>query len=201
MTFLDTIHSYENKIEKLKISITQEPNNWLAYQEEVDGIIDSVFNLCWEYERQHADDEVKLYKMKRLFNENFMHYFKLGRLGRMVIEKPFGYHGDFLIIDEIYSNKAETLGLERCMDNYFLRTAASIATRNRKEDFKAYLLEIVNKTKSEVRIMDLASGPCRDIKEFLDKCERGFMPVIIDCVDHDIHAINYGKNVLNGINQ
>lgn len=199
MKFLHTVHSYEKDIDKLKARIEKDPQNWQGYQREVDLIIDSVFNLCWEFERQHADDEAKLYKMKRLFNKNFMHYFRLGRLGSMVIDKPFGYHGDFLIIDEIYKNQASTYGVERCMDNYFLRTPASAATRNRKEDFKNYLAEIIKKASTDVRIMDLASGPCRDVKELLESYKRDDVKIVIDCIDHDINAINYGKSVVNGL--
>ena len=200
MNALNTIHAYEKDIDDLKKSIESEPSNWAAYQKDINRIIDAVFNLCWEFERQNADDEAKLYKLKRLFNKNFMHYFRLGNLGRMVIDKPYGYHGDFLIIDEIYKNEAKTLGLERCLDSYFLNTPASIATRNRKEDFKNYLKEIIHKTSSDIRIMDLASGPCRDIKELMENVRPKNVQVTIDCVDHDLNAIGYGKNILAGTN-
>ena len=199
MNVLDTIHAREKDIDNLKKSIESEPSNWATYQKDINRIIDAVFNLCWEFERQNADEEPKLYKLKRLFSKNFTHYFRLGSLGRMVIDKPCGYHGDFLIIDEIYKNEAKTLGLERCLDNYFLNTPASIATRNRKEDFKNYLKEIIHKTSSDIRIMDLASGPCRDIKELMENVRPGSVQVTIDCVDHDLNAISYGKNILDGI--
>ncbi len=200
MKFLGIVHSYEKEIDLLKKAIDKEQGNWSAYQQKVNQIINSVFGLCWEFERQHADNETKLYKLKRLFNKNFMHYFRLGRLGKMVIDKPYGYHGDFYIIDEIYRNKAATSGLERCLDNYFLETPASIATRNRKEDFKSYLKEIIDSTSSnEIRIMDLASGPCRDIKELLEEYKSVSVPIIFDCVDHDPNAIDYGKKILSAI--
>jgi extracellular factor (EF) 3-hydroxypalmitic acid methyl ester biosynthesis protein len=200
MKFLNQVHLFEKRIDSLKKEISADPNSWQKFQGEVNRIIDSVFELCWEYERQHADNEEQVYKLRRIFTGHFMDYFKLGSLSRMVVEKPFGYHGDFLIIDEIYKNSPTTTGVERCMDNYFLSTPASTATRNRKEDFKNYLTDVVLKAKSDVRIMDLASGPCRDLKEFLDGVNHAQVKIEVDCVDHDPNAIRYGQEVLKQTN-
>lgn len=195
MKLLEIIKGYQNQIKKVSKILSEFPEDWQKYQSETNKVIDEIFSLCWEYERDNADNEAAVYRVKRLFMENFMDYFRLGRLSRMVVDKPYGYHGDFFIIDEIYKNKPATIGLERCMDNYFLNTGASIATRNRKVDFINYLLKIISESEAPVRIMDLASGPCRDVKELFDIVPDDKV-VAVDCVDHDINAIQYGGDIL-----
>ncbi len=82
------------------------------------------------------------------------------------LNKPYGYAGDFEIIDMIYQNAPRSLGFARLYDNYFQMSTISIAVRNRKEDFKAIILDQLKKNRDKkLRILDLASGPCRDISE------------------------------------
>ena len=74
--------------------------------------------------------------------------------------KPFGYAGDFKIIDMIYLNNPLTSGFERLFDNYFQMSSIAVAVRNRKEDFKRMLLDLIKERNGQkLRIMDLASGP------------------------------------------
>jgi 2-polyprenyl-3-methyl-5-hydroxy-6-metoxy-1,4-benzoquinol methylase len=78
-----------------------------------------------------------------------------------------------------------------------LQTEASVATRNRKEDFKGYIAEVTKSCQNDqARIMDLASGPCRDIRELLSEPDALFSNLSIDCIDHDPHAIDYGKKMV-----
>jgi SAM-dependent methyltransferase len=194
---LNTIHDYKRRINSLKTELDSCPEQWAKFQKDLDQLLEVVFRWFAEFERSNVDDEKKIYKMKRLFIEKCRPIIRLGKYNRHVIDKPFGYHGDFMIIDEIYKNKPDTIGIERCMDNYFLKTAASIATRNRKEDFKKYLLDFVKKNlNKDLRILDLASGPCTDIIEFFDCLGADARRVFMDCLDHDANAIEYSKEKL-----
>ena len=61
--------------------------------------------------------------------------FVRGTLIDWSLRKPFGYAGDFKIINDIYENNPDTVGFDRLFDNYFQMSAISIAVRNRKDDF------------------------------------------------------------------
>ena len=60
--------------------------------------------------------------------------------------------------------------------------SASKATRERKEDFKKIILDFVKEHKGcNIRIMDLASGPAREIKELLGSSYNAyFLKVFFD---------------------
>jgi SAM-dependent methyltransferase len=194
MNFLNLVHQYRTKLNDIRWSLDEAPEKWGLFQKELDAILDNVFSWCAEFEKQCGANETKIYKMKHLFIEKCRDFVRLGRYNRHVIDKPFGYQGDFLIIDEIYKNNPSTVGIERCMDNYFLKADASAATRNRKEDFKKHLASFsLQRAGSNVKILDLASGPCTDIVEFFEQMPTNRKDLEVDCLDHDQHAIDYAR--------
>jgi hypothetical protein len=142
-----------------------------------------------------------VYKLKKIFEERYRPYFLYGEYPKWSYEKPFGYPGDFKIIDDIYQNQLRTIGFDRLYDNYFQQLTAAKAIRERKEDFKKIILDFVKKHGNRnIRIMNLASGPAREIKELIDGNSNNlFSRVIFDCYDFEIRAIDYAKRLLNGV--
>jgi len=81
-------------------------------------------------------------------------------------------------------------------------SAISVAVRNRKDDFKRLMLDFIRTRQGrKLRIMSLASGPCRDLWEVF--CLHGSLckDVIFDCYDHDERALDFAKNLLADIKQ
>ena len=102
------------------------------------------------------------------------------------------------IIDNIYKNHPHTTGFDRLWDNYFQQLTAPRAIRERKEDFKEIILNFVKEHKNKnIRIMNLASGPAREIKELLEAdSAKLFSKAIFDCYDFEPKAIDYAKKLL-----
>ena len=177
-----------------------EPSNYKTYQLQVNAITKDIFKLCLAFEARKPS-HAQLILAKKWFISEFRDFVREGSLNRMVMDRPYGYPGDFRIIDHIYQKDPKTLGFERCMDDHLLDSPASIATRNRKEDFKNYLIRSIKKLTGEIHIMNLASGPCRDISELLKNHKQNSIffekKLIIDCLDHDTNALTYGKTVLS----
>lgn len=198
--FFRRLDSYIATVNELKTEIDRNPENWQKYQFKVSNLIDSIFNQCAEFELENINNVERVLKLKKLFIRHFRKYFRFGSLNRAVINKPYGYAGDFKIIDEIYLSRPTTIGVERCLDNYFLETPASIATKNRKEDFKLFVIDFVKNLprNEEISIMSLGCGPCRDIKEILENDAVNNERLYFDCVDVDDNAINYARSLLAG---
>lgn len=192
------IRLYIQKSVDLKQYLDDHPDHWIRFQDHLNDIVDSVSREISHFEREYSSEEEKIYKLKRFFIRKLRKYFLHGHYITWSLKKPYGYAGDFQIIDDIYINKPTSSGFERLWDNYFLRMGPSIATRNRKEDFKRIIKRIVYGTKSKpVRIMDLGSGPCRDLKELIEEDRCIATNVIFDCYDFDEHAIAYAQKLLN----
>lgn len=111
--------------------------------------------------------------------------------------KDYGYAGDFEIIDKIYTNFKSENNICKKWDVYFQKQPAPIAVRNRKTYFINKLSQLT--AGRELNILNLASGPCRDILELFQKnpnCKARF-----DCVELDKNAIQYAKTLLGDFNE
>ncbi len=196
---LSKIKKYKKRAAEIKCYLDQHPDDWGRFQSEFNQEINGVFRDVMVYEKQCITDgeEDKIYRLKNLFIEKLRKDFIYGDCTRRSLEKPFGYAGDFKIIDDIYLNNPHTTGFDRLFDNYFHMSAASVATKNRKEDFKRIIARLIEqKVEREIRIMDLASGPCRDLKEIIEDSPVDYSQCFYDCYDNDPNAIEYAKKLL-----
>ncbi|MDP3921714.1 MAG: class I SAM-dependent methyltransferase [Candidatus Omnitrophota bacterium] len=190
---------YKKWIDEIQKYLSSQPQEWGRFQSEFNQEVNGVFRdlMLFEKETIKRGSEEKVYKLKMFFVRWFREDFVRGWYIPHSVKQPYGYAGDFEIIDLIYKNNPNSLGLERLYDNYFQMSAISIAVRNRKEDFKKIISNFVQKSpKKNLKIMDLASGPCRDVYELL--CEKHLEPknVQFDCYDSDPNSSQYAKQIL-----
>jgi 2-polyprenyl-3-methyl-5-hydroxy-6-metoxy-1,4-benzoquinol methylase len=108
------------------------------------------------------------------------------------IRKPFGYSGDFLIIDKIYTFHKSPIEKYKIWDEYFHLQSAPKAVRNRKDYFKKILKEKL-KTYKKINLMNVASGPARDLFELYEENKNYELNTV--CVEMDENAIEYAKNL------
>ncbi len=113
-----------------------------------------------------------------------------------IYTKPHGYPGDFEIIDKIYQKHVSSEDKFLKWDMWFHTLAAPKAVRNRKSYFKKLLNQLDSKN-SAVEVLNLASGPCRDLAEFYE--ENPNATIKFDCVEIDKNAVEFAKKLL-GIN-
>lgn len=102
--------------------------------------------------------------------------------------KPYGYSGDFEIIERIYHRYISTEPHLARWDVFFQSSEAAQAVRNRKEYFKR-CMEHLNLTPRS-RVLNIASGPASDLFEYvLDTSSMAHF----DCIDADENAIQYAS--------
>ncbi|MDX2441274.1 MAG: class I SAM-dependent methyltransferase [Desulfobacterales bacterium] len=112
-----------------------------------------------------------------------------------VFNKPHGYPGDYEIIEKIYQNHTSNDPELRKWDLYFQLQKAPIAVKNREKYFLDLLtgVEKVNKTNTPCRVLNIASGPCRDLFDFFSHGNHA--DLFLDNVEFDPLAISYAKNL------
>ncbi len=113
-----------------------------------------------------------------------------------VLKKPHGYAGDYEIIEKFYTyHKSPDERLAK-WDEYLHEFKAVKAVRNRKD----YIIQTLSKkmayhtSASPFEMLNLASGPARDIYEFFTS--HPFADLNVDCIDLDENAIKYATNLL-----
>lgn len=106
--------------------------------------------------------------------------------------KPFGYNGDFFIIEKIYQQYVSPDPLCQKWDQFFHRLPAAIAVINRKK----LAIEILNALNTESdgeprSVLILGSGPVTEVNEFFQQGAGGNL--YFDLVDMDQRAIDYAR--------
>lgn len=104
------------------------------------------------------------------------------------LAKPYGYAGDFSIIDRIY-NYAKSEKYQK-WDEYALNLDAAQAVRNRKAYFKKSATE---RMQSGGHLLNVASGPARDLLELYASSD--YSDLFTTCVEMDPHAIAHAKKL------
>jgi len=108
-------------------------------------------------------------------------------------QKPLGYAGDFKIIEKIYNFDRSSVPHLMKWDDYFHSQKAPQAVRNRLSFFLDQLWKTKTDHPSGTQILNVASGPGRDMYEALKVL--GASDLRIDCVEQDIHAIDFAKSL------
>ena len=128
-------------------------------------------------------------------NANFPEEFIKNTVQGHGLSKPFGYAGDFMMIDKIYTYHKSDKPEYSIWDEYFHEQSAPIAVRNRKEYFK----NVINQKMAEnpkLKLLDVASGPARDLYEVYSKLSFD-QTIQTTCIEMDENAILFAK----GLNQ
>lgn len=103
--------------------------------------------------------------------------------------KPFGYPGDFTLIDKIYKFEINQDPEYENWDLFFQNQPGAIAVRNRKDFFIEYCKILVIKKKNP-KVLILGSGPASDVYEFLTNYS-GKNNISFDLIDFDQSAIDF----------
>ena len=153
------IKHYQEVAKEVESYLIKNPSEWGRFQsrfnQEVNGVFREIMNF--EKENMAAGHEEKVFKLKKLFVNKLRPFFMKGEYVVWSLKKPYGYAGDFKIIDDIYINNPQTTGFDRLYDNYFQMSAISVAVRNRKEDFKRLISNYVTENhRADIKIVDLA---------------------------------------------
>jgi len=120
-------------------------------------------------------------KIKTILNENTL-------IGHGFI-KPYGYPGDFTLIDKIYKFEVNPEFQYRKWDLFFQNQPGANAVRNRKDFFIEYCKNLVSR-KENAQVLILGSGPASDVYEFLTDFSGG-NNINIDLIDFDQSAIDF----------
>jgi hypothetical protein len=130
---------------------------------------------------EQADVDNFRQKIKTILNENTL-------IGHGFV-KPFGYPGDFTLIDKIYRFDINQDSIYKNWDLFFQNQPGAYAVRNRKDFFIEYCSKLISK-KENAKVLILGSGPASDVYEFLSDFSGG-NNINIDLIDFDQSAIDF----------
>lgn len=173
---------------------------FIEYLIRKDGPLPSDYNILKSWLRE-LGCEVRKGKLSQddinIIRSTFKEAVSKSTIQGFSLEKPHGYPGDYEIIEKIYLNAVSQDKRLKNWDIFFHTQDAPNAVRNRKQYFVQLLknLESTDKRDGSIPVLNIASGPARDIYDFMEKENDG--RIILDCIDHDPDSIAYAKNLCN----
>lgn len=152
--------------------------------EEVNQIVQETIVRVKEH--QLAPEELKIFIENELGSD-----FLKNTIQGHGYTKPYGYAGDFQIIDDIYTLKVSENQEYKAWDEFFHRQEAPKAVRNRKDYFKEKVSQSLWEEGGS--LLNVASGPARDLYELYN--EFPDIQISTTCVEMDKEAIKYAKKL------
>ena len=122
--------------------------------------------------------------IKKALNENTL-------IGHGFV-KPYGYPGDFSIINNIYQLYVNPDPKYTNWDRFFQEQAGAHAVRNRKKFFLQCCRSLEESDRKEVNVLILGCGPATDVNEYL--AENPESRIIFDLIDYDQTAIDFARS-------
>ena len=152
-------------------------------------VIDQLVATVGQMKREEIISDNDMDEIRRFFGQDFLE----NTLQGMALLKKYGYAGDFIMIDKIYTGNTSGNQFFHSWDQYFNNHAAPKAVRNRKRYFKQLVLQKLQAGNS-VKLLNVASGPARDLLElYAEKPAATKLETL--CIEMDSHAVAYGENL------
>ena len=126
--------------------------------------------------------------------EAFGDAFSVETMQGFAFKKPHGYAGDYEILDRIYQRYISNQFHLSKWDEYWQSHPAAEAVRNRVQYLGKYVKShVVKKPNQQLEVLNLASGPGRDMLQFFESNPNA--QVLFDCIEQDKNAVNYAKEL------
>lgn len=165
-----------------------------AFHQRVVAALDESQVACKNFTLEHLEDAQVLKDVRAGFLAETDRFFAQSWLGHRARTKPNGFVGDYEMLRKLYDEVPPARGLGGYIDLWILDLPLARAVRTRLKSARAFLLAELAARKGDVRILDVASGPCR---EFHDWPAVGDRKVSITAMDTCPEALNYvGSSVV-----
>lgn len=106
-------------------------------------------------------------------------------------KKPYGYPGDFSLINSIYNFHINEDLQYKNWDVFFQNQPGAIAVRNRKDYFVNKCKQLTSSGSKDIKVLILGSGPATDVLEFM--ANNTGSRISFDLVDFDQNAIDFSR--------
>lgn len=143
-----------------------------------------IINKIVDNIKNEEDEQIFRELIKPMLNQNSLY-------GHTYL-KPFGYAGDYLLIEKLYQKHMSEDARYYKWDKYYHSHDATEAVRNRKTYFVKTMQQLCFRKSGALQILILGSGPATDVNEFL--CKNPEADVTFDLLDIDQRAIDYASN-------
>ena len=129
--------------------------------------------------------------LKESFRAGLKEFYDVAKGGKHIIEKPYGYPGDFEILELIYDkcpHPDTRSDAGKYIDVWGLTKSLPCAVSARKDALRIYLENYFSDKNDNKKILSIASGSARELLEMKPEILKN---LDITLIDFEQHALNY----------
>lgn len=143
---------------------------------------------CGRFESEHQSESELIKSAQKAFLENTNPEFEQSWIAQRARTKPHGFVGDYEMLIKLYDEKTPATGLGGYLDLCILDLPLARAVRTRLKAARQFLLKEIEQRGDKVSILDVASGPCREYRDWPEFAEK---EVSVVAMDTDPHALEF----------
>ena len=191
-TFLSSVEGFADSLSQLESEIPadQVPVHGDRWHQQVLAAFEKSQAACREFETTEGITQPQVLEAQKLFRDRTAHWMEQSWIAHRSRTKPSGFAGDYEMLVKLYEEATPACGLGGYIDLCILDLPLARAVRARMASVRSFLLTELGRRDGDapVRILDIASGPCR---EFLDWPAASSQRVEVVALDNDPQAIDY----------
>lgn len=144
---------------------------------------------CREFDALHQGDAELVAQARKLFLERSAPWFDQSWIAHRSRSKPSGFPGDYEMLIKLYQQTTPARGVGGYLDLCIQDLPLARAVRARLNCAREFLLEALQSRSGTVRILDIASGPCREFENWPALASNTEVEVV--AMDSDPAALEY----------
>lgn len=148
--------------------------------------------VCREFEAMNQGDVGLIAAAKKLFLEATAPWFDRSWIAHRSRSKPSGFPGDFEMLVKLYQQKTPSRGIGSYLDLCIQELPLARAVRARMQCARNFLLRSIEARTGTVRVLDIASGPCREFEDW--PVTNGDTQIEVVALDSDPLALEYVRS-------
>lgn len=153
--------------------------------------------------KSDIDSKVVMDQIKQDFRKLVSCWAFKSQIMKRGFDKPKGYPGDYRTLEVIYDHEifSSPKELGYYFDRYFLNNPYADAVRNRKDTLKDILKQTLIKKPGPIKILNIACGSCREIRELFQSPDKELLGKSIEftCIDWDEDALQFSKTEIEKV--
>jgi len=185
------IHTLEGLARDIRPdAIPARDEHWKILNESLCQSVDA----CRSLELEIGDNDSLLKEVQDRFRAAIHDWVTLSWIANRSISKPSGFPGDYLMLHAIYEGIPIAKGLGGYMDLCLLDLTLGKAVKARMEATRQFLLDEVANRHGDTRILNIASGPCREYIDWKQRPVDGQLH--LTCLDNNPDSLDFVRRTV-----
>lgn len=192
--FAEDVAAFTASLKLLESEIDSDavPQRDDKHHRRLQDVIQTSQEACRKFEQEMADDETVLRDVQDGFRRETEPWMQKSWFANRARTKPSGFAGDYEMLRKLYDMRPIARGIGGYLDFWVMDLPLAEAVRTRLAAMREFLIQEIEARDGDMRILDIASGPCREFEDWPNFGADRDIEVV--ALDSDPRALEFVSN-------